>query len=74
MFNREGDDHIDTFIINKELLINNIDFELLDNWMDDDEITDFINSLNQVSLDFELPDSCLEAVHNWLEIYTNYKN
>lgn len=31
MFNREGDDHIDTFIINKELLVNNINVELLDN-------------------------------------------
>ena len=73
MFNREGDDHIDTFIINKELLLNNINVELLDNWMDEDEIAYFINSLNQVSHYFELSDRCLEAIHSWLEKYTNYK-
>ncbi len=73
MFNREGDDHIDTFIINKDLLVNNIDVELLANCMDEDEITDFINSLNEVNLDVELSDSCLELVNAWLELYTDYK-
>lgn len=73
MFNREGDDCIDTFIINKELLVNNINVELLANWMDEDEIPDFINSLNEVSLDVELSDSCLELVNAWLELYTDYK-
>ena len=32
-----------------------------------------INSLNEVSLDVELSDSCLELVNAWLELYTDYK-
>lgn len=68
MFNREGDDNIFPFVINKELLINNL--YNLDCYMDEDEIERLYSEMQEVDLEtYELDKFCEACVTDWL----NYK-
>lgn len=68
MFNREGDDNIFPFVINKELLIKNL--YNLDCYMDEDEIERLYSEIQEVDLEtYELDKFCESCVTDWL----NYK-
>lgn len=68
MFNREGDDNIFPFVINKELLIKNLC--ILDCYMTDEEIEQLYSEIQEVDLEtYELDKFCESCVTDWL----NYK-
>ena len=68
MFNREGDDNILTFVINKELLIKNL--HILDCYMTDEKIEQLYSEIQEVDLEtYELDEFCESLVVDWL----NYK-
>lgn len=65
MFNREGDDNVFTFIINKELLIRNLC--ILECYMTDDEIERLYFEIQEVDLEtYELDKFCESCVSDWL--------
>ena len=68
MFNREGDDNVFPFIINKELLIKNLC--ILDCYMDEDEIEQLYSEIQEIDFEtYELDSFCESVVSAWL----NYK-
>lgn len=68
MFNREGDDNIFPFVINKELLIKNLC--IFDCYMTDEEIEQLYSEIQEVDLEtYELDKFCESCVTDWL----NYK-
>lgn len=69
MFNREGDDNVFNFILNKGYFISNIDYELVANHMDEDEFKDFINSLENIDYETHcLSEFCTQVVNNWFKL------
>ena len=67
-FNREGDDNIFTFVINKEILIRNLC--ILDCYMDEDKIPQLYSEIQEIDLEtYELDKFSESCVTNWL----NYK-
>ena len=61
MFNREGDDNILTFVINKELLIKNL--HILDCYMTDEKIEQLYSEIQEADLEtYELDEFCESLV------------
>lgn len=68
MFNREGDDNIFNFVIDKDYLINNIDYECIANYMDEEEFKNFIDSLENIDYEnHNLSKFSSEVVMDWLD-------
>lgn len=66
MFNREGDDNIFSFVINKELLIKNLC--ILDCYMTDEEIEELYSEIQEIDLEtYELDSFCESCITNWLD-------
>lgn len=69
MFNREGDDNIFNFVIDKDYLINNIDYECIANYMDEEEFKNFIDSLENIDYEnHNLSKFISEVVIDWLDL------
>lgn len=69
MFNREGDDNIFNFIIDKDYFVDNLDYELIANYMTEEEFESFLKELENVDYEnYVFTEEQLDLIISWLEL------